>query len=252
MKVTILILRFDPARARGKSWWQDYTVEVDRRDVVLSALHEISDHQDSTLAYRYSCRGAICGSCAVRINGVAALACKTRIEHAASNGRITLEPLANLPVLRDLVIDQEPFFREMRRTYPWLVEEHHRGVDEPLNMAAEMSRAEHDQFERSLYCIKCACCFSDCPRRLEEPRFSGPEACVDIYKHAWDVRDRTQHKRLKRASKPGGVFDCHKHGNCVKVCPKDVRPMRAITLLQNRIKKELGYDEHTPGTRLSG
>jgi len=245
MNITFRIRRFDPEQ-NSEPRWQEYTLDVEPGTVVLYALHRIHDRQDGTLAYRYSCRGAICGSCAMKINGVARLACKTQIKEIAGEGRtVTLEPLLNLPVIKDLVVDQEPFFAEVRKTYPWLIEGEPRKPDEPMDYGAGMSKQELDQWRRSAHCIKCQSCFSDCPKRQEDEGFIGPEACVDIYKHVYDPRETEVGERLQRAAAPGGVFDCDKHAQCVKVCPKDIRPMRAITFLQRRIEKERGDGEDT-------
>lgn len=234
MKVTFRIRRYDPEH-RPAPWQQEYAVEVPDGTVVLDALHEIRNRQDSTLAYRFSCRGAICGSCAMRINGAAALACKTQLSAIAKEGdTITLEPLLNMAVIRDLVVDQEPFFKEMRERMPWLLDEHHRKLDEPVQYGREMAAHELDQWNRSGDCIKCQACFSDCPKRLQDAGFVGPEACVDIYRWAMDPRDTAHDQRKADALAPGGVRACDKHGNCVKVCPKDVRPMRAIMFLRKR------------------
>ena len=105
-----------------------------------------------------------------------------------------------------------------------------------------MSSSEYDQWNRSSYCIRCQACFSDCPKRFEAASFVGPQACVDMYKYIFNPLDSLHEKRLEEAGAPGGVFDCEKHGNCVKVCPKDIRPMRAITFIQRRITKEKEAD----------
>ena len=241
MEAGLRIRRFDPGRSPDP-WWQEYRVEVQPGDVVLSLLHRIQDEIDGSLAFRYACRGAICGSCAMRINGSAGLACKTLIDGAASDRRpVVLEPLLNTPVVKDLVVDQEPFFREIRRTRPWLIEGQGRAPDDPLDYAAGMNAQEYDEWNRTAVCIRCLACFSDCPKRGQDQSFVGPEACVDIYKRAYDVREGESQSRLKRASGPGGVFDCDRHGVCVKVCPKDVRPMRAILFLQDRINDKGGW-----------
>lgn len=240
MKVTFRVRRLAPG-GKGGPWWQDYPVDANAGLAVLSALYRIQDEVDGTLAFRYACRGAICGSCAMRINGVAALACKTQVSSiAGEGGTVVLEPLLNMPVIKDLVVDQGPFFLEMRKTCPWLLNVRRRTPDEPLDYSAGKSVQELDEWRRSAYCIMCQACFSDCPKRLKDPSFIGPEACVEIFKHVCDPREADIAGRLARAASNGGVFDCDKHGVCVKVCPKDVRPMRAILFLQDRIKGTQG------------
>lgn len=240
MKAILKIKRFIPEKS-SESFWQEFSVDIEPGMVVLDALHLIHDYQDGTLAYRYSCRGAICGSCAMRINGEAALACKAQIKNIVQDGdTIEIEPLLNMGVIKDLVVDQKPFFDEIKKSYTWLVEVHKRAPDEPVKFQENMSESEYDEWLRSSYCIRCQACFSDCPKRLKAASFIGPQACVDRYKYIFNPLDALTERRLEDAAGPGGVFDCEKFGNCVKVCPKDIRPMRAITFIQRRIKKEKG------------
>jgi len=235
MNVTLKIKRLDPAKS-DDAWWQEYEIDAPDGAVLLLALHEIHDRQDPSLAYRYSCRGAICGSCAVRVNGAAALACKTQVSAVASEGdTVTVEPLLNLHVIRDLVVDQKPFFDTMRRNHAYLFADHEHALDEPVDPKGDMSKQEYDQWNRSSDCIKCQACFSDCPKRAEDESFIGPAACVEIYKHALDTREADPSARLRAATEPGGIRDCDRHANCVKVCPKDCRPMRAINFLTRRV-----------------
>jgi succinate dehydrogenase / fumarate reductase iron-sulfur subunit len=244
MKVTFRIRRYLP-ETRPEPWYQEYEVEVDEGTVVLYALHEVRDRQDPTLAYRYSCRGAICGSCAMRINGTAALACKTQVSDAAEadGGVVTLEPLANLEIIKDLVVEQEPFFEEMLPSYPWLVAENPPDADAAIDYGAEMSSSELDEWDRAANCIKCQACLSDCPARAEKPGFVGPAACVEIYKHALDPRDDERARRIEESAAPGGIWDCERHANCVKVCSKDCRPMRAIMMLRRRAGPKEGSED---------
>ena len=237
MTVTFKIRRLDP-RKSDQPWDQEYDVDAAPGQVVLYALHEIHDRQDPTLAYRYSCRGAICGSCAIRINGVAALACKTQMSGVAKEGdTVAIEPLMNLHVIRDLVVDQKPFFEYMRCNHAYLINEHERALDEAVDPVGDMSKQEYDQWNRSIDCIKCQACLSDCPKRAEDEGFEGPAACVEVYKHAMDARERNRQERILGAAEAGGIWDCDQHANCIKVCPKDCRPMRAINFLRRRVEK---------------
>jgi succinate dehydrogenase / fumarate reductase iron-sulfur subunit len=236
MKVALRIKRFDAARG-PEPWWQDYEVEWEPGTVVLYALHDIHDHQDGTLAYRYSCRGAICGACAIRINGTAALACKTQLQELDTDQPITLEPLLNSGVIKDLVVDQGPFFAALRSTYPWLTEGG-RDPREHYTFGDSMSRQEEDQFGRATDCIMCQSCFSDCPKRQEDASFIGPAACLGAYRRIYHPQESEAARRLKAACEPGGIFDCDRHAACVEVCPKDCRPMRAILFLQRKAKAE--------------
>jgi succinate dehydrogenase / fumarate reductase iron-sulfur subunit len=235
MKATLRIRRFNPERSPDP-WWQEFEVDWGPGTVVLYALHDIQERQDAALAYRYSCRGAICGSCAMRINGVAALACKTQIASLDVTKPILVEPLLNMPVIKDLVVDHDVFFRSIRSIFPWLTD-HAKSGSRPIMLDKSMNATEKDQFLRSTDCIMCQACFSDCPKRLADARFEGPATCLAMYTRVYHPQEPDAASRLKEACRPGGVFDCNRHGNCVKVCPKDCRPMRAILMLQTRSKQ---------------
>lgn len=226
---------FRKKAADSDSYRQIFEIEARPGMVILDAFHVIQEELDPSFAYRYSCRGAICGSCAVRINGEAALACKTQLWPLAGKGDIVVDPLANLAVIKDLVSDLTPFWEAYELVRPYLVREseHH---DEKLTWEDKLTGPQLDQLERTINCIKCAACFSDCPRRAVDPNFIGPAASVQLYRFFFDPRDNAHAWRVGIAGRPGGVVDCDSHANCVKVCPKDVRPLRAI----NFIRKTLG------------
>jgi len=240
MRNVFRIQRYDPEKS-PESYWQEFEVDSEPGTVVLYALHDIHDNQDGTLAYRYSCRGAICGSCAMRINGKAALACKTQISELDTSQPIVLEPLLNMHVVKDLVVDHKPFFASLRTVMPWLSEEA-RDPHESFSLDGLMSAQEQDQFLRATDCIMCQSCFSDCPKRLEDKHFIGPATCVAIYKRIYHPQEGDALERLEAACEPGGIFGCDRHANCVKVCPKDCRPLRAITMLRRRAQRELSVE----------
>jgi len=241
MKARFDIFRKKPREGEGSR--QEFEVEVLTGDVILDVFHRIQATRDPDFAYRYSCRGAICGSCAVRVNGTAALACKTRAAPLAEKGIVRVDPLCNMTVIKDLVCDFAPFWEAYGRVRPFL-ERKEDVHDGKMKWEDSLPPAELDQLKRSIDCIKCAACFSDCPRRAEDEGFIGPAACVELYKFFVDPRDRTRDERRAFAVSPGGVLDCDRHANCVKVCPKDVRPLRAITLM----RRSLEDDEENPGS----
>jgi succinate dehydrogenase / fumarate reductase iron-sulfur subunit len=231
MKIKLDILR---KKVGGDRFRQDFAVESRPGMVLLDAFHTIQEEQDPGFAFRYSCRGAICGSCAVRVNGAAALACKTQLAPLAEQGGIIVEPLTNLAVVKDLVCELTPFWEAYDKVRPYLVrqkEEH----DARLTWEDKMTAAQLDQLQRSYDCIKCAACFSDCPKRAADANFIGPAASVQLYKFFFDPRDGDHPWRVDFAGAPGGVVDCDSHANCVKVCPKDVRPLRAINFMRKEI-----------------
>jgi succinate dehydrogenase/fumarate reductase iron-sulfur protein len=241
MKARFDIFRKKPLEREGTR--QEYEVEVRSGDVILDVFHRIQASLDPAFAYRYSCRGAICGSCAVRVNGTAALACKTRAAPLAEKGVVRIDPLCNMTVIKDLVCDFAPFWEAYARVRPFL-ERKEDAHDVRMKWEDTMSAAELDQLKRSIDCIKCAACFSDCPRRTEDDGFIGPAACVELYRFFVDPRDGTRDERRAFAGSPGGVLDCDRHARCVKVCPKDVRPLRAITFM----RRSLEVDKENPGS----
>ncbi len=233
MKAHFEILRKRPED--DESYRQEFTIEVSAGQVVLDVFHKIQEEIDPTFAFRYSCRGAICGSCAVRINGKASLACKTQVLPLAQNNVVVIDPLANMKVIKDLVCDFSPFWESFNRVKPFLARTEEAHDDKFIWDETVILSAQLDQHNRSIDCIKCAACFSDCPKRAQEANFIGPAASVELYKFLFDPRDGIHEWRSAFAGAPGGVFDCDKHANCVKVCPKDVRPLRAINFIRNEI-----------------
>ena len=235
MNFNARIFRYNPEKDK-EGRLVDYSVRLEEGMSVLALLHQVHDEQDGTLAYRYSCRGSICGTCAVMINGMPRLACKTQVGNLLKEGdTITLEPLLHYGVVKDLVVDKHPFWQAVKATMPWLFREKEL-PDERLIYENHLGKMDLDQLNRSSDCIKCSCCHAGCPKVTEMPEFIGPAISVQISKQIFDPRDRNFEKRKKISAAKEGVFACDKHAVCVKVCPKDCRPLRAITFIQNRIK----------------
>jgi succinate dehydrogenase/fumarate reductase iron-sulfur protein len=235
MNINAKILRYNPEKDK-QGHFVEYSVRLEEGMAVLALLHHVHDEQDSTLAYRYSCRGSICGTCGVTINGVPRLACKTQVSKILDEAEaITVEPLKHYSVIKDLVVDKRPFWQAMQGTMPWLFREKDL-PDERFNYEANLSKMDLDQLNRSSDCIKCSCCHAGCPKVDEMPEFIGPAISIQIYKQMFDPRDKNFDARKKISASKEGVFACDKHAVCVKVCPKDCRPLRAITFIQNRIK----------------
>ena len=231
--------KFDVYRKKAdlkEGYRQTFTVAVKPGMSLLEVFHHIHEHLDSTFAYRYSCRGAICGSCAVRINGVAGLACKTQIESLMTKGDIVVDPIGNLQPIRDLVVDLEPFWQAYREIIPYIKREHETH-DEVFQHGLD---AQHlDQMIRAITCIKCGACFSDCDKRAQAESFIGPAAAAALYKYYFDSRDGALEERIKIASDPqSGVFVCDAFAACLKVCPKDVRPLKAINMMRQDLKNQ--------------
>jgi len=235
MKVKYDIYR-KKAGANG-SYRETFEVDTQPGWTLLDVFHEIQAKFDPSFSYRYSCRGAICGSCAVRINGAAALACKTQALPLGEQGTVIIDPLANMPTIKDLVADFAVFWEAYDKVRPYL-DRTHDAHDDTLTWEDKLSARYLDQLSRAVDCIKCASCFSDCPKRSEDPNFIGPQASVQLFKFYVDPRDAAHDFRVTTAKAPGGVVDCDSHANCVKVCPKDVRPLRAINFIKQDLKQE--------------
>ena len=209
-----------------ESHWQTYSVEASEAATVLSALEEIKGKQDATLTFRQSCRSAICGSCAMKIGGRTRLACKTHISDVAKNDVIEIGPMANQPVLKDLVIDIGPFFEKVHRVRPYL--------EEGTEKAHTLDKSAYDQVNHVTQCIMCGACYSDCTMEEVSPAFLGPAALAKAFRVISDPREGKKTKRLEELSGPGGIWSCSRCAMCVETCPKDVKPMEAIVKLRTR------------------
>jgi succinate dehydrogenase / fumarate reductase, iron-sulfur subunit len=226
MDVTFRIRRYNPEIAgRDKPYWQEFQLsDVDPNDRVLELLHRIKWEQDGTLTLRRSCAHGVCGSDAMRINGVNKLACKVLIREL--NGtKVQIEPILGLPVEKDLVVDMEPFFAHYREVMPFFVN------DEPVPANGRerlQSADERQQFDDTTKCILCAACTTSCPSFWANGKYVGPAAIVQAHRFIFDTRDRASKKRLEVLSEPNGVWRCRTIYNCTPACPRGIEVTRAI------------------------
>jgi succinate dehydrogenase / fumarate reductase iron-sulfur subunit len=214
--------------------YQEYTIEAGENDRLLDALVYVQTRLDGTLGFRKSCAHGICGSDAMIINGVERLACKTLIKDVADvdNNVITVEPLANMPVHRDLIVDQGRFFRNYRLVIPYLIP----GEESPRGEYAQ-SREERALFDDPTKCILCGACYSSCPViRGENPDFIGPAAVVNAARFVFDSRDSGFEVRLSVLDDTNGVWPCENHFNCTKVCPREIKVTKNINMTKKAIK----------------
>ena len=209
-----------------ESRWRDYTVEATETTTVLTALEEIKGHQDGGLTFRQSCRSAICGSCAIKISGRTRLACKTHIGKVAKDRMVVIAPMANQPVLKDLVIDIGPFFQKIHRIKPFLE------AGPEKTAATEVSA--FDQVNHVTQCIMCGACYSDCTMAEVAPKFIGPAALAKAFRFVSDPREGRKTERLQVLSEPDMMWMCSRCAMCIESCPKDVKPMEAIVKLRTR------------------
>ena len=259
MLAALEVLRYDP-QVGPERRRQRYEVELPAGSTVLEALMAVQDEQDGTLTFRRACRHAICGSCGMRINGCARLACNTQVSmmmtqaaemaaYPAAGGRdaqgaggpeatgsaktspvraISLEPLGNMPVVKDLVTDMDTFWRKLRERRPWLFPPADvPGLDDEFRMSPE----QYDVLAQGVLCVECGACYSDCNSLDAEPRFYGPTAFVKAFRYATDPRDYSFHERALDLSDDHGVWECMRCYFCTQRCPKHIRVRELIAQL---------------------
>jgi succinate dehydrogenase / fumarate reductase iron-sulfur subunit len=228
METHFRIYRFAPEVDRAPRY-QNYTVTAEPEERILDCLNRIRWEQDGTLAYRMSCAHGVCGSDAMRINGRCALACQKLVKDYAGL-EITLEPLPVFSVLKDLVVDLEPFFRKVELVRPYLTAPTEAPEGERLQ-----SPSDKKKIDEAIRCILCACCTAACPVEQENGNFLGPAALVWAFRYVFDSRDGAQAERLKELDFPDGVWGCVNHFECTRTCPKGIHVTKSI----NEMKREI-------------
>ncbi len=227
MKVHLKIRRFTPEKD-AKPWWGEYDVEVEGTDRVLDALHEVKWQHDGSLTLRRSCAHGVCGSDAMRINGRNMLACKVLVQDF--KGTITIEPLLGFRVIKDLIVDFEPFFEQYRSVLPYLIND-----DTPPERERLQSPKERARFDDTTKCILCACCTTSCPIFWSDSQYVGPAAIVNAHRFIFDSRDEGKEQRLEILNEKSGVWKCRTIFNCTESCPRGIEVTRAI----GEVKQEL-------------
>jgi len=235
MKATFRIQRFDPEKDK-KPYYREYEVDIEPTDRVLDGLNKIKWYQDGSLTYRRSCAHGICGSDAMRINGTNGLACKVLMKDVGD--KVTLEPLLGLAVIKDLVVDMDPFFDQYRSIMPYLVN------DEPVPEGREryQSIEERELYDDTTKCILCAACTTSCPSFWANEQFVGPAAIVNAHRFIFDSRDRAGQERLSILNAKNGVWRCRTIYNCTVACPREIQITKAI----GEVKQAVLYSESTP------
>jgi fumarate reductase iron-sulfur subunit len=222
VKKTVVVTRFDPDHDQVPKT-QSYEVECLPDWKILDVLNHIKDHIDPTLSHRWSCRMAVCGSCGMQVNGEPKLTCKDPISDYGDT--IEVAPLANFPVIRDLVVELEGFMDKFKDVKPWIVTAKERALEEGTT---RQSPEELAAFRRFSMCINCMLCYAACPVVANEPDFLGPAAIALGHRYNMDTRDEGQRERHEVFRGDGGVFACSYANECSRVCPKHVEPAGAI------------------------
>ncbi|GHE45090.1 succinate dehydrogenase iron-sulfur subunit [Streptomyces longispororuber] len=220
--VTFRIRRFNP-EVSAEATWEDFQLEIDPKERVLDGLHKIKWELDGSLTFRRSCAHGICGSDAMRINGKNRLACKTLIKDINPAKPITVEPIKGLTVLKDLVVDMEPFFQAYRDVMPFLVTTGNEPTRERLQSAEDRER-----FDDTTKCILCAACTSSCPVFWNDGQYFGPAAIVNAHRFIFDSRDEAGEQRLEILNDKDGVWRCRTTFNCTDACPRGIEVTKAI------------------------
>ena len=225
--ITLDVFRFQPD-GDGKTTFQKYDVPYHEHWVVLDALNWIKDEVDGTLTYRWSCRMGVCGSCGMMVDGTPVLTCAAFCRKYAP-GPVRIEPLANFPVIRDLVIDMDDFVEKLGRVKPWIIPEHEKPLSEGEYLQSPEQLADFKQYSM---CINCLLCYSACPVYGIEPGFIGPAALALGQRYNLDSRDAGVDVRRDVLAADDGIWECTLVGECSEVCPKGVDPAGAIQRLK--------------------
>jgi succinate dehydrogenase / fumarate reductase iron-sulfur subunit len=238
MDVRLKIWRVDGET--GERALKDYEIEAPEWACLLDVLDLIKDKVDGTLAYRKSCRMMICGSCGMRMDGRAVLACKERMKPIVEAGHVpVISAMGNLPILKDLVVDMAPFWQKMRAMKPWLQP----GYQEPPERENIVSQAQMNVIQKEALCINCGCCVSECNSMESDPEFLGPAALAKGMRFVGDVRDGKTVERLNEYNADHGIWDCTRCYFCQERCPKGVDPRDAIAKLgAESIKEGIDHD----------
>jgi succinate dehydrogenase / fumarate reductase iron-sulfur subunit len=238
MDVALKIWRFDPET--GERALREYEVDAPEWACLLDVLDLIKDKHDGTLAYRKSCRMMICGSCGMRMDGRAVLACKERMKPIVDAGHVpVISAMGNMPVLKDLVVDMAPFWNKVRSVKPWLDP----GYDEVAEKERIVSQQEVNVIHKESLCIMCGCCVSECNSMEADPEFIGPAALAKGFRFVGDARDQADVERLNTLNEEHGIWDCTRCYFCNERCPKGVDPRDAIAKLgAESIKQGIDHD----------
>lgn len=224
-QILVKVLRYNPEKDT-KPHWQTFKPEIEHNSTILDILNTIHWDIDGTLAFRRSCRSAICGSCAMKVNGQNILACETPM-HQFKSKKLKIEPLPGFPILKDLVVDMDPFFDKLERIKPYL--DLKKAIPDKEYI---QSPEEFEQIREPVLCILCGACTSSCPSLWANEDYLGPAALLKAYRFIFDSRDDGATERLDIINDRNGLWRCHTIFNCMEACPKNIN----ITEFLSRLK----------------
>jgi succinate dehydrogenase / fumarate reductase iron-sulfur subunit len=231
MQIKLKVFRYQPEKD-GKPHYDTFTLEAEPMDRVLDLLEQVRGYHDGTLGYRRSCAHGVCGSDAMRINGRNRLACKVLVRDLNSS-EIVVEPILGLRVIKDLVVDMEPFFEQYRAILPYLIN------DDPLPEDGRerlQSPEQRERFDDTTKCILCAACTTSCPSFWANGQYVGPAAIVNAHRFIYDSRDQGAARRLAILNEPDGVWRCRTIFNCTEACPRDIKVTQAIAEVKQTLQ----------------
>ena len=222
MEVTLKVFRYNPET--DKTWhYETYTLDAEPTDRVLDLLEKVKAYNDGTLSFRRSCAHGVCGSDAMRINGRNRLACKLLVKDVGT--KITVEPILGLRVIKDLIVDMEPFFDNYKKILPYFI------TDQPVPEDGKerlQSPEDRVRFDDTTKCILCAACTTSCPSFWASDEYLGPAAFVNAHRFIFDSRDSAASERLEILAETSGVARCHTAFNCTMACPREIQVTQAI------------------------
>ncbi len=223
--IKVKVIRYEPEKDK-KPYWKTYDIEVEPDYTILDILNEIHWNIDGTLAYRRSCRSAICGSCAMKVNGRNVLACETPM-HQFKGNKLKIEPLPGFKIVKDLVVDMDDFFDKLQRVKPYLI------LDKPIpDKEFFQSPEDFEEIVDAINCILCGACTSSCPSLWANDDYIGPAALLKAYRFIFDSRDDGTDERLDVINDKNGIWRCHTIFNCMEACPKHIKITEYLSKLK--------------------
>lgn len=220
-KVTLKLFRYNPETDK-KPYYDTFEMEAEPTDRVLDLMEQVKGYKDGTLSFRRSCAHGVCGSCAMRINGENMLACKTLVQDLRTT-KITVEPILGLPVLKDMIVDMEPFFDHYKSVMPYFVND-----SPPPGQERLQTIDDRERFDDTTKCILCAACTTSCPSFWSNDEYVGPAAIVNAHRFIYDSRDQAAAERLQILNDQFGVYRCRTIFNCTVACPREIQITQAI------------------------